>query len=148
MGRKVFGVLIGLMVLATVVPLTSAQSHPVVRPTEQINKTYTNCYIESDGILEFGNVMHKLVYLKLLRHAFVLFWLIEWDNTNDIYPTTVTVYSSKGGDVLWTNEGQEGIWGLHLLLYRGIYTQTSTEDGRLIIHLEGNTAVAITHTGD
>ena len=84
---------------------------------------------------------------QINNHVFALYWLTQWDGFNKTVPTMVIIYSEKDGQVLWTNEGQVGIWALKMFLYRGVYTTSRTPDDRLVIHLEGNAGVAVTLTG-
>jgi hypothetical protein len=145
MRRKIFGILVCMLLILTLSPTMNATSANY-KPLAQKNETFKNCYIKCDGLLELGNVMHKIIFLRNNDNTFVFFWLIEWDNFNTNFPTTVTIYSEKNGQVLWNNDGIDGIWGLHLIVYKGSYTQSSASDGRLILHIEGNARLAITHT--
>ena len=149
MGRKVVGILVGMLFFTTVIQAIAASPDQQGKPLVDNKEVFKNCYIDATGLLEYGNVMRQYLHLTVGDHSFVAYWWITWDDFNATNPTTVSIYSEKNGELLWNNEGhQGGVWSIQLFLYRGIYTNTKLVDGRLIIHLEGNTRVAITHTGD
>ena len=126
----------------------SATTENTVKSLLAERQVFTNFYIHATGLLEYGNIMVKSFFSgQINNHAFALYWLIGWDDFNTTFPTTVTIYSEKDGQVLWTNEGQDGIWELKLFFYKGTYTTLSTPDDRLVIHLDGNAKASITLTG-
>jgi len=120
----------------------------ITKPLITERNVFTNCYVNATSLLEYGNIIIKSLFSgQINNHAFALYWFIEWDDFNTTVPTTVTIYSETNGQVLWTNDGQDGVWALKLFGYTGIYTTSSTQDDRLIIHLDDNSRATIKITG-
>jgi hypothetical protein len=145
MRRKLLGILVCMLFLTTLVPVMSATPKDTPQPLITARHYYPTCYIEATGVI--ANVMWKSFFSgQINNHGFAVVWLCQWDGFNTTIPTTVTIYSKKGGDVLWTNDGQEGIWALKMYFYRGVYTYDETPDGHPIVHLEGKATLAVTLT--
>jgi hypothetical protein len=143
MRRKVLGILVCILFIATLVPVTSATNENGAKPLITLRHWFPTCYINATGLIY--NVMIKSLFFgQFNNHGFAVTWLCQWDGFNTTIPTTVTIYSEKGGEVLWTNEGQNGIWALKMFFYRGVYTYEETPDGRPIVHLEGKATLAVT----
>jgi len=125
-----------MLLITTLLPLTSATQEQTAQPALAVRHVFRHCYVNATGLIY--NVMIKSFYSgQIFNHAFAVYWLCQWDGDNTSYPTHLTIYSEKGGDVLWTNEGDLGIWAVKMFLYRGAYTYSKTPDGRPIVHLEG-----------
>jgi len=143
MERKLGFVCVCMLIFLTVMPVMNATSVESPRSLLTQRHYFPTCYINATGLV--ANVMFKCLFSgQINNHAFSVFWLTQWDDFNTTVPTTVTIYSEKGGELLWTNSDPLGFWALKMLFYRGVYTTSWTPDDRLVVHLEGNAALAVT----
>jgi len=146
MGKKIFGILVCMLFIATLLPVTNATNENDAKSLIAQRHWFPTCYINATGLIE--NVMVKTLFSgQINNQGFAVLWLCQWDGFNSTIPTTVTIYYEKNGKVLWTNEGQDGIWALKMFFYRGVYTDSETPDSRPIVHLEGKVTLAVTLTG-
>ena len=145
MTRKIIGILICVLLIATTIPITSAtnanNTEVVVTQKDNIAKRrlFTTCYIEASGSV---NHMWKTFWFRPFRgdYALVSYWAISFEEPD----VQVTIYNRENGRVLWQNENDYGQWGLKLIGYFGAYTNPPG-DG-LLINLRGNALFAITIT--
>jgi hypothetical protein len=133
MGRKIFGILVCMLFMLTMVSTVTAR---------QERTLYKNCYIEAEADREELNFW-KYVFLRPYQddRAFVLCWVIQWMGPN----ATVKIYDEKNGNEIWNNGNQEGIWATKLFFYTGLYTW-STENGHSVMNLQGTTKAIIIFT--
>jgi hypothetical protein len=144
MRKKYMGILGGMLVIIMILPSITATS-----TFGNKKDIFKNCYIEVTGTVEptggpIEYVMWKHFWFRPYGddRAFVLLWRIALMEPD----TVVTIYSEKGGDILWQDTGLEGIWGLTLVWYNGIYTNDGSTDDSLVINMQGNAKVAIVYT--
>jgi len=132
-----------MLLFIIVVPVMNATTVENPKPLIAQRHYFKTFYINASGLI--ANVMFKSFFSgQINNHAFSVFWLTQWDDFNTIIPTTVTIYSEKNGEVLWTNSEPLGIWARKMFFYRGVYSTSWTPDDRLVVHLEGQTAFAVT----
>ena len=145
MRRKIVGILICALLVATAMPFTNALNangtEESINQKEAIAKrrVFTTCYIEASGPV---NHMWKTFWFRPFRgdYAFVSYWAISFREPD----VEVTIYNRENGRVLWQNEEDFGQWGLKLIGYFGVYTNPPDEGLR--ITLRGKALLAITIT--
>ncbi len=146
MRKKILGILICVLLIATAIPFTNAinanNTAAIINQKDNIVKrrVFTTCYIEASGPV---NHMWKTFWFKPFRgdYAFVSYWAISFEE----FFVEVTIYNHENGRVLWQNEKDFGQWGLKLIGYFGVYANPSGDDG-LRINLRGKALLAITIT--
>jgi hypothetical protein len=55
MGRKIIGILVGILLITTLIPVIGATSEQSAQPLTQNNEKFKNCYIKADDLLESGD---------------------------------------------------------------------------------------------
>lgn len=146
MRRKLFGILMCVVLLATTIPITSALNEDNTAATvdqkDNIVKrrVFTTCYIEATGPV---NHMMKSFWFRPFHgdYAIVSYWVILFGEPD----VEVTIYNRENGRVLWQDNDDLGQWGLKLIGYFGIYTNPPDDDG-LRISLRGKALLAMTMT--
>ena len=135
MRRKVFGLLMCMLLIGTILPAISA-TQP--QPTEI--KHFATGYIIAEGTLTprdfpsiIGTSMWKLHFSRPYNddRAIIFYWFIRLSET-----ASVTIYSEENGEVLWQHQG-DTVPQLRILRFRGIYISELSEDGLLHIELSG-----------
>ena len=145
MRKKIVGILMCVLLVATAIPITSATNvnNTEILVTQKDNiakrRLFTTCYIEASGSV---NHMWKTFWFRPFHgdYALVSYWAISFEEPN----VEVTIYNRENGRVLWQNENDIGQWGLKLIGYFGAYT--NPPDDGLRINLRGNALFAITIT--
>ena len=144
MRRKLFGIILGTLVLTLLLPSITA-SFTVGNQKE----IFKDCYIEATGTVEHtGSYFVRYVMWKHFwfrpygdDRAFVFLWRIAFMEPN----VTVSIYTEKNGDIIWQDVGLTGIWGLTLFWFNGIYTTEGSTEDQLIVNFQGNVKVAIAY---
>ncbi len=135
MKRKVSGILICMLFFAVALPAVSAS-----QPTPAQIQRFGACYIVAEGELTekdfpsiIGTSMWKIMYTRPFNddRAHVFYWFLRFNETS-----TVTIYSEENGEVLWQHQG-DTVPQLRMLLFKGIYLNEETDDGRLHIEIRG-----------
>jgi hypothetical protein len=129
MQRKIIGILICMLLLATIIPTISA-----TQPLPNEIKKFKNCYFVADGLLTdrdfpsiIGISMWKIFYVPSGDgRAYVLYWFLRFNET-----ANVTIYSEQNGEILWQHQGMT-VPQLRILSFSGLYT--ASDDG---LHISG-----------
>ncbi len=130
------GILICLLVIGTIIPTISAIQ---IKPIEP--QRFSSCYIVINGELTdkdfpsiIGTSMWKIHFTRPSddNHANVIYWFIRLNETS-----AVTIYSEENGEVLWQHQGTT-VPQLRMVLFKGIYINDITEDGKLHVEISGN----------
>ena len=137
MKKKIIGFFIVMLTIALLIPPTSAETF-----LGNEKKVFEDCYIEVTGTVVpvsgnlFEYLMFKYFYIRPYHdeRAFVLLWHIQWIEPE----VTVTIYDEKNGEILWEDTGLNGVWGLRLFWYNGIYTNEGSTHNQLVVNLYGN----------
>jgi len=147
MKKKIIGIIIGTLLISLLMPSISA--NPTLGNKKEV---FENCYVEATGDVEpsggslFRYVMFKIFFIRPYgdNRAFVFRWLIEFLEPD----VTVTIYTEKNGDILWQDTGLNGVWGMRLFWYNGIYTNEGSTENQLVVNLEGNAKIVTVYTED
>ena len=147
MKKKIIALLFLMLLIVPIIPTTPATA------TFGNKKTvFENCYLEATGNVEpsggslFRYVMFKYFFIRPYGddRAFVFLWLIEFLEPD----VEVTIYSEKGGEILWQDTGLTGVWGMRLFWFKGTYTNTGSTNNQLVVNLHGNAKKIIVYTED
>jgi hypothetical protein len=135
MGKKLLGILIGMLFILTTVSTVTARQERTV---------YKDCYVEVEAQADGLYNMIKYVFLRPHGEtsAFVLCWILQWMGPDLV---TVKIYDQKNGNELWNNQNEEGIWAAKFFFYNGLYTWT-TENGIDMMTLQGTTKAIVVLT--
>jgi len=137
MKKKLIGILI--IMLLTIPFLQS----PVAKTTLANEKeVFEDCYVEVTGTVVpvsgnlFKYLMFKHFYIRPYgdERAFVFLWHIQWLEPD----VTVKIFTEENGELLWQDIGLNGVWGMRLFWYNGIYTNNGSSDDQLVVNLNGN----------
>ena len=147
MRKKMIGIIIGMLLITVFIPSISATQSLGNR-----GEVIRNCYIEVTGTVVpvsgnlFQYLMFKFFYIRPHsdERAFILLWHIQWMEPD----VTVTIYTEKNGEILWEDTGLNGVWGMRLFWYYGIYTNEGSTEDQLVVNLEGNAKKVILFTVD
>ncbi len=139
-----------MLFIATIIPSLGAVSINNPKPLENENAAFKKCYIEAIGLVDNmppsnRPLMIKILFLKSLINdrCFALYLHIIFEEPD----VEVTIYSEKGGQVLWNNENACGVWGLRLIRFNGFYTDFTDENG-FHVNLQGNAFRVIATVGE
>ena len=102
----------------------------LLKKESQNKDIYTTCYIDAYGPVDFIFQICDLPTLtdnEIILYCPIIF--LEPD-------TTVTIYSSENGDVLWQDSQNSGQWELKLVGFYGLYTNPSYDE-QLYVSLQG-----------
>jgi hypothetical protein len=148
MNMKIIGILISMLLIATLLPSIGAMPANTVESIGNGDKVFKNCYVEAQGLVDsspphYRPLMFKIFYLRSLVNdrSFILYWLIIFKEPK----VEVTIYSEENGEVLWQNEDAPLVWGFRLFRFNGHYTHFTDEDG-FHVNLRGDAFRAIAAT--
>ncbi len=97
MGRKMIGLIIGMLVVTVLLPSITAIS------TDSTKKEiFTNCYIEASGEIDFTWQLNDIPIG--FRYRYISFWPVVFNEPN----VDVTIYSKKNGEVIWQDTFESG----------------------------------------
>jgi len=135
MGRKMIGLIIGMLVVTLLLPSITATSTGSTK-----KEIFTNCYIEASGEIDFT---WKLNDIPIgLRYRFISAWPIVFNEPN----VDVTIYSKKNGEVIWQDNFESGQWGLYLVGFIGKYNNDGSTADTLIANLDGRACFVMIST--
>jgi len=126
MGRKMIGIIIGMLVVAMLLPSITATA-----PSETKKRVFTGCYIEASGPIDFTWQLNDIAIG--FRYRYISFWPVVFNEPD----SDVTIYSKKNGDILWGDTFESGQWVLYLVGFIGKYNNDGSTADTLIANLEG-----------
>ena len=130
MRRKIIGILICMLLLATIIPTITA-----TQPVPNRIKLFNNCYMVAEGMLTdkdfpsiIGTSMWKIQYTRPFNdsRAEIFYWFLRFNET-----AKVTIYSEENGEILWQHQGST-VPQLRILWFNGLYA--ASDDG---LHISG-----------
>jgi len=131
--RTIF--LIALMLASALLPATIAEYEEINSDEIALSsEIFINCYVVASGPIDFTWQLSDIPIPFIGR--FIAYWPVIYYGPQ----TEISIYSKKGGDLLWQDTIGSGELTMHLFCFRGVYNNDGSTSDTLIANLDGKSS--------